>query len=328
VAKAQSQDPGSAANGGDLDFFARGAMVKPFEDVVYALPKGGISDLVETEFGFHIIQLTDIKSPPQRSFEAMRPEIEAELRQQQAQRQFAEAAESFSNLVYEQADSLKPAAERLKLEIRTAQGVLRQPQANTTGVLANERLLAAIFAPDAIDQKRNTEAIETGSSQLVSARVVKHLPARTRPLDEVRESVRTRLVTQRAAELAREEGDKQLLAWKAGGSEAGLSAVQTVSRENSQGLPQSVLLAALSADPKNLPAWVGVPVGEEGYAVVKVEKVLPRQSREAQALQQEVQQYSQWWAAAEGLAYYETLKERFKARILVDEPTPAPVASR
>ncbi len=328
VAKAQSQDPGSAANGGDLDFFARGAMVKPFEDVVYALPKGGISDLVETEFGFHIIQLTDIKSPPQRSFEAMRPEIEAELRQQQAQRQFAEAAEAFSNLVYEQADSLQPASERLKLQIRTAQGVLRQPQANTTGVLANERLLAAIFAPDAIDQKRNTEAIETGSSQLVSARVVKHLPARTRPLDEVRESVRTRLVTQRAAELAREEGDKQLLAWKAGGSEAGLSGIQTVSRENSQGLPQSVLLAALSADPKSLPAWVGVPVGEEGYAVVKVEKVLPRQTREAQALQQEVQQYSQWWAAAEGLAYYETLKERFKARILVSEPTQAPVASR
>jgi len=328
VAKANSQDPGSAVNGGDLDFFSRGAMVKPFEDVVYALPKGGISDLVETEFGFHIIQLTDIKSPPQRSFEAMKPEIEAELRQQQAQKQFADAAETFSNLVYEQADSLKPAADRLKLEIRTAQGVQRQPQAGSTGVLANERLLAAVFAPDAVDQKRNTEAIETGSNQLVSARVVKHSPARTRPLDEVRESVRVRLVTQRSAELAREEGDKQLQAWKAGGAATGLSAVQTVSRENPQGLPQTVLVAALSADPKSLPAWVGVPLGAEGYAVVKVEKVLPRTTREAQALGQEVLQYSQWWATAESLAYYETLKERFKAKILVAEPAPAAVATR
>ncbi len=328
VAKANSQDPGSAVNGGDLDFFSRGAMVKPFEDVVYALPKGGISDLVETEFGFHIIQLTDIKSPPQRSFEAMKPEIEKELRQQQAQKQFAEAAETFSNLVYEQADSLKPAADRLKLQIRTAQGVQRQPQTATTGVLANERLLAAVFSPDAVDQKRNTEAIETGSNQLVSARVVKHSPARTRALDEVRESVRTRLVAQRSAELAREEGDKQLQAWKAGGATTGLSAVQTVSRENAQGLPQTVLSAALSADPKSLPAWVGVPLGAEGYAVVKVEKVLPRTTREAQALGQEVQQYSQWWATAESLAYYDTLKERFKAKILVAEPAPAAVATR
>lgn len=328
VAKANSQDPSSAVNGGDLDFFSRGAMVKPFEDVVYALSKGGISDLVETEFGFHIVQLTDIKSPPQRSFEAMRPEIEAELRQQQAQKQFAEAAETFSNLVYEQADSLKPAADRLKLEIRTAQGVQRQAQPGATGVLANERVLAAVFAPDAVDQKRNTEAIETGSNQLVSARVVKHSPARTRALDEVREAVRVRLVAQRSAELAREEGDKQLQAWKAGGAATGLSAAQTVSRENPQGLPQTVLIAALSADPKSLPAWVGVPLGPEGYAVVKVEKVLPRQTREAQALDQEVQQYSQWWATAEGLAYYDTLKERFKAKILVAEPVPAAVATR
>jgi len=320
VAKAQSQDPGSAANGGDLDFFARGAMVKPFEDVAFSLAKGGISDLVETEFGFHIIQLTDIKAPPQRSFESMKPEIEAELKQQQAQKQFAEAAETFSNLVYEQADSLKPAADRLKLEIRTAQGVQRQPQG--AGVLANERLLAALFAPDAIDKKRNTEAIETGSNQLVAARVVKHSPARTRPLDEVREAVRARLVAQRAAELAREEGEKQLQAWKAGGTATGLSAAQTVSRENAQGLAQPVLTAALSADPKSLPAWVGVSLGNEGYAVVKVEKVLPREARPAQALTQEVQQYSQWWASAESQAYYEALKTRFKARILVNEPKP------
>ena len=117
-------------------------------------------------------------------------------------------------------------------------------------------------------------------------------------------------------------------AWKAGGAATGLSPAQTVSRENPQGLPQIVLVAALSADPKSLPTWVGVPLGAEGYAVVKVEKVLPRTTREAQALGQEVQQYSQWWATAESLAYYDTLKERFKAKILVAEPATAAVAAR
>jgi peptidyl-prolyl cis-trans isomerase D len=320
VAKAQSQDPSSAANGGDLDFFGRGAMVKPFEDVVFSLNKGDISDLVETEFGFHIIQLSDVKAPPQRSFESMRAEIETELKKQQAQKQFTEAAETFSNLVYEQADSLKPAADRLKLEIRTAKGVQRVPAPGATGPLASERLLGALFAPDAIDKKRNTEAIETGSSQLASARVVQHMPARTLPLAEVREQVRARLVAQRATELARQEGEKRLEAWKAGGADTGLGAPVVISRENPQGLVQPVVTAALSTGPSALPAWTGVNLGEEGYAVVKVEKVLPRDMRDAQQMSQEVQQYNQWWASAENEAYVESLKERFNVRMLVPEP--------
>ncbi|MDP3813266.1 MAG: SurA N-terminal domain-containing protein [Hydrogenophaga sp.] len=328
VAKAQSQDPSSAANGGDLDFFGRGAMVKPFEDVVFSMAKGAISDLVETEFGFHIIQLTDIKAPPVRSFETVRPEIEAELKKQQAQKQFAEAAETFSNLVYEQADSLKPAADRLKLPVRTAKGVQRQALAGASGVLANERLLAALFTPDAIEKKRNTEAIETGSGQLASARIVQHLPARTQPLAEVRDAVRARLVAQRSAELARAEGEKRLQAWKAGTDAAGLGPAVVVSRESAQGLAQPVLNAALSADPKGLPAWTGVSLGDQGYTVVKVEKVLPREARPAQALGQEVQQYSQWWSAAENEAYVEALKERFKVRILVPEPVAAVAPAR
>ncbi|MBW0170179.1 MAG: SurA N-terminal domain-containing protein [Hydrogenophaga sp.] len=322
VAKAQSQDPGSAANGGDLDYFGRGAMVKPFEDVVFSLKKDAISDLVETEFGFHIIQLTDVKAPPVRSFESMRAEIEADLKKQQAQKQFAEAADTFSNLVYEQPDTLKPAADRLKLQIRKAT-VQRQPQAGVSGVLANERLLGALFDTESLDKKRNTEAIDTGSGQLVSARVINHTAAHTRPLAEVRDEVRRRLVATRSAELARAEGEKQLQAAKSGADVKGLGAATAVSRENAQGLALPVLTAALSADSKALPAWVGVNLGDQGYVVVKVEKVLPRDVRPAQALSQEVQQYSQWWASAENEAYVETLKERFKVRILVPEPAAA-----
>lgn len=327
VAKAQSQDTGSAVNGGDLDFFGRGAMVKPFEDVVFSLAKGAISDLVETEFGFHIIQLTDIKAPPVRSFESMRPEIETELKKQQAQKQYAEAADTFSNLVYEQADSLQPAADRLKLQIRKAT-VQRQPQAGVTGVLANQRLLGALFDTESIDKKRNTEAIDTGSGQLVSGRVAQHMPARTLPLAEVRDQVRTRLVATRSAELARAEGEKQLQAWKSGTDAKGLGSAVVVSRESAQGLAQPVLIAALSADPKNLPAWVGVNLADQGYTVVKVEKVLLRDLRPAQALSQEVQQYSQWWASAENEAYVATLKERFKVRILVPEPAAVAAVTR
>lgn len=327
VAKANSQDPGSAVNGGDLDFFARGSMVKAFEDAAFALQKGAISDLVETEFGFHIIQLTDIKAPPQRSFESMRAEIEADLKKQQAQKLFADSAEAFSNFVYEQGDNLTAAAERFKLDLQTVKGLTRQPQGGA-GPWTNERLINAVFAADSIEKKRNTEAIETASGQLVSARMVNYTPARTRPLAEVSEGVRQRLLAQRSAELARETGAKQLEAWKTGTDAAGLSAALVVSRDNAQGLAGPVLNAALSADPKQLPAWVGVGLGEQGYAVVKVDKVLPRQPRDAQALVQETEQYSQWWSSAESLAYYDTLKERFKVQIKVPAPKLAEAPAR
>lgn len=315
LAKANSQDPGSAAKGGDLDYFGRGSMVKPFEDVVFKLNKGDISDVVETEFGFHIVKLVDIKVP---TFEAMRPKLEMDMRKQQAQKLFAESADSFSNMVYEQADSLKPAADQYKLELRTAKGLTRQP-AQGAGVLANERLLAALFAPDSLQNKRNTEAIETGSGQMTAARVLAYNPAQTLPLAQVRDNVRSRLVEQRAAQMAREEGVKKLEAFKAGQGEAAtLPASLVVARDNPQGVTADVLNAALSADPAKLPAWVGVDQGAQGYTVVKVEKVLPRAP--AKAENQEVQQYADWWGKAEVLAHYETLKQRFKVKILVPEP--------
>ena len=319
VATAESQDPGSAAKGGDLEFFGRGAMVKPFEDVVFSMEKGAISDVVETDFGFHIIQLTDIKAPKVKTFDEMKPEIEADLRKQEAQKLFIEASETFGNLVYEQSDSLQPAADRLKLEIKTLSGLTRQvgPQA---GPLNNAKMLTAIFAADAVQNKRNTEAIEVAPGQLASARIVTYQPARTRPLAEVRESVNALLVARRSAELANEAGAKQLEALKGGADASAMPAAITVSRDKPQDLSVSVLRAVMSVDTKTLPAWVGVKLDGQGYAVVKVEKTLPRASGAGKPQGQELQQYTQWLVTAEGQAYYDVLRERYKAKILVAKP--------
>lgn len=326
LAKTNSQDPGSAINGGDLDFFSRGAMVKPFEEAVFALKKDEVSAPVESEFGYHLIKLTGIKAPKTKSFEDMRAQIEADLKKQQAQKLFAENAEAFSNLVYEQGDSLAPTAERFKLVVQTAKGLVRQPQAGA-GVLSNERLLGEIFALESVEKKRNVAAVETQSGQLTSARVVQYSPARTKPLAEVRDDVRNRLVAQRATQMAQEEGASKLAAWKAAPDKAALPAALVVSREKAQGLPGAVLRAVLSADPTQLPAWKGVSLGDQGYVVVVIEKVLPREVRDTKALQQEAQQYGQWWAGAEGQAYYTALKDRFKVRIEVPAPKPASAAA-
>ena len=322
LARKHSEDPGSAANGGDLEYFGRGDMTPPFDAAVYQLKQGQISDVVETDFGFHIIQVTGIRGGQVQPFEAVRAQLEEEARRQLAQRQYVDAAERFTNTVFEQADSLQPVADELKLKVQTAKGVLRQPQPGETGILANRRLLEALFDPANRSKARNTEAVETGSGQLAAARVVNHTPARTRPLAEVRDSVRARLVAQRAAELASEEGAKQLAAWKSGANASGMPASVVISREDPKGLPAALLKAALSTDPAQLPAWAGVSLGDQGYAVVKVEKVLPRAKRDAAVPEQEVAQYNQWWTAAESQAYYEMLKEQFRVKLMVPAPAP------
>ena len=324
VARKNSQDPGSAERGGDLDFFGRGAMVKPFEDAVFAMKRGEISNVIESDFGFHIITLTDLRGGEKKPFEAVRAEIEAEVRKSLAQRRWAEAAEQFTNTVYEQADSLEPVVESLKLEKRTAT-VQRTPTPGATGALASPKLLQAVFATDSLRNKRNTDAVEVGPNQLASARVVTHTPARTLPLAEVHSAVRARLVQEQSAALARKEGEARLASLRAAPGEA-LPITLTVSRPQPQGLPPQVLDAALGADASRLPAVAGVDLGAQGYVVLRVTQVLPRDPSpggdEALRLQ-----YAQAWAAAEADAYLGALRKRFKADVAVPAAAAGEAAS-
>ena len=325
VARKNSQDPGSAPNGGDLDFFGRGAMVKPFEDAAFALKKGEISAVVESDFGFHIIRLTDIKAPKQKTFEELRASMESDLKTQQAQRKFAEVAEAFTNGVYEQSDGLKPIAEKLKLELKTATNVQRKATPAMTGPLANAKFLATLFSADSIEKKRNTEAVELGSNQLIAGRIVQYTPARTIALQEVRTVVRDRLIASRAAEMAKKDGVEKLAAWKSGPVPT-LPAPAVVSREQGQdkNIPGAVLDAALRADPTTLPVWIGVDLGNQGYAIARINKILPRDNAAAASnAAQEQKQYAQWISGAENQAYYAVLKDRFKVEMKVQRPTAA-----
>jgi peptidyl-prolyl cis-trans isomerase D len=313
LARKNSDDAGSATKGGDLDFFGRGQMVKPFEDAVFALKTGETSGLVESDFGFHIITLTGVRGGQTRAFDDVRGEVEAEARKAAAQKRWAESAEAFTNTVYEQSDSLQPVIDKLKLERKTA-SVQRTAAPGATGVLASAKLLDAVFGNEAVRNKRNTDAVEVGPNQLAAARVMQHTPARTLPLAEVKDRVRERVVEVQAAALARSEGEARVTALRAAPSAEPLPAVMTVSRAQAEGLPKPLLDAALHADPAKLPYVTGVNLGVQGYVVLRVMQVLPREVPPGGEDSLRTQ-YAQAWAMAEADAYVSALKKRYKADI-------------
>jgi peptidyl-prolyl cis-trans isomerase D len=314
LAKKHSQDPGSAAKGGDLGWFGRGMMVKPFDDAVFKLKQNDLQ-VVQSEFGYHVVRLTGIQSGKSRSLEEVRQELSGELARQRGAKKFAEAAENFSNLVYEQPDSLQPAAERFKLPVQST-GWIAKSASQELGALDNPKLLAALFSQDSIKNKRNTDAIEVGPSTLVAARVVEYQPAAQRGFDQVKGEITDLLRRREAAALAEKDGAAKLEQLRKGG-DAGVkwSASRTVSRRDAQGLPAEVLRRIVAADVSKLPAYLGMPVPEAGYLLVRISKVIEAEARPAEQQAADAGRAGKLFGTAQYDAYVSSLRSRAEIEV-------------
>ncbi len=318
IAKRDSQDPGSAVKGGDLGFFAKGAMVKPFEDAVFKLKEGQLSGLVQSDFGYHIIKLTGIKAGKVASLDEVKGQIENELKKQEASRKFAEMAEAFSNTVYEQADSLKPAADKFKLTVQQSGWLTRQANP-ANGVLGNAKLLGALFGDDAVKNKRNTDAVEVAPNTLVAARVVEYKPASMKTFESVKPQLLQVVKAQQMADLAKKAGEAQLAALEKGeGAKSGTwTPARAISRLNgSQMVPPPALQAIFKAKVAKLPAYAGAtfPNGV-GYVIYRIEKVSQPEKLDETKRQQLHQEYTNLSSQEDFGAYLSALRSRYKVVI-------------
>jgi peptidyl-prolyl cis-trans isomerase D len=318
LAKQYSQDPGSAQNGGDLGFSARGAMVKPFEDAAFKLKDGEISAVVESEYGFHIIKLTGIKPAKVRALDVVRADIEAELKRQMASRKFAEAAESFNNMVYEQSDSLQPVAEKFKLKIQQSGWLPRSPEqkdAAALGLLANAKVLASLFADDAVKNKRNTEAVEVAPNTLLSARVLEYIPATLKPFDSVKADIEKLLKSREIALMTRKAGEDKLAELKNGAEDKlAWSSLKSVSRSQGRDLSPLAMQAIFKADVEKLPVYAGA-AANGAYSVFKIVKVSASDKIDVAKRKSLQAEYGSIVAQEDLSAYMNGLRKRYKIEV-------------
>ena len=314
LAKKNSDDPGSAAKGGDLGFFGRGMMVKPFEDASFKLKDGEISGVVESDFGFHIIKLTGIHAAKEKPLSEVKAEIEAELKKTASARKFAEAAETFSNTVYEQSDSLKPAADKFKLTVKQSNWIGRQANP-ANGALGNAKILAALFSEDSIKTKRNTESVEIAPNTLVAARIVEYKPASLQPVEGVQSSIETLLKRQAAQAMAKKDGEARLEALKKGEDKLVWGASKSVSRMDSRLIPPVAVPAVFKMDTVKLPAYTGVELPGTGYALFKLSKVNTGEKLDEARQQSMLKQLANLSAQEEVQLYLASLRSRYKVVI-------------
>jgi peptidyl-prolyl cis-trans isomerase D len=303
LAKAHSQDPGSAANGGDLGFFVREMMVKPFADAVFSMREGELSGLVETDYGFHIIKVTGIK--PGRF----------------GSRSFAEVEEEFSDLVFnDQPDSLKPVADKYNLTVYQSGWLPRQAGDAPSGVFDNPELREAVFSDDVIKNGHNSKAVQVAPNLMVSARLLEYQPASQRPFDAVKDEIEARLKQERATALAIEQGKTRLselrddkdnkvkgIRW---GATRSVSRIDSGSLENAAAVP-----AIFKTDVKTLPAYVGVEAPGVGYVLYRINKVTHNQMEEAQFKAFSQQDLARIVGVAQVNAYVNALRQRYKVEI-------------
>jgi len=318
IAKQNSDDPGSAMRGGDLGFFGRGVMVKAFEDKIFSMHLDEISDIVETDFGLHIIKLTAIKEEKHPNLDDVREQIENKLKQEMASSIFGEIAEDFSNVVYEQGDSLQAAAKRFELAVQTSDWITRNSA--DPAILNNDKLLSTIFSEDVVTNQRNTEAIEVKPDTLVAARVLEYKPATTQSLGVVREQIVEKLKKQMAEVKAVEEGQAKLARLQAGEdvSDVAWGDAKQISYMQPQGMEPETLRAVFNANTDALPVYAGVANPKGGFSLIRINRVVEPESAEKTKLDSFAKQLQQMITQEEMSAYLAAIRQRYDVKVKQD----------
>ncbi len=278
LAKENSDDAGSAIDGGDLGYFGRGDMVAAFDETVFSMKVGEVSEPVKTPFGFHIIKLEDVREGSTKSFDEVRAELERSYREQQAEDILFDRLEVLSNLTYENPDSLSIAADEMGLTIKTVDFFDRN---SGPGIASNPRVRKAAFSSEVM-AGNNSEPLEIGENHMVVIRIKEHRPESYRPLEEVRDDVVALLREQKARNAAVSQGESLLKQLEAGGDVTAMAAEQAAEwnetaliKRNDNSVNHEILNAAfrMAKPVEGETKWRGLKLANGDYAIIALYQV-------------------------------------------------------
>tara|TARA_B100000686_G_scaffold291871_1_gene320182 strand:- start:5125 stop:7014 length:1890 start_codon:yes stop_codon:yes gene_type:complete len=315
-AKEHSQDAGSADKGGDLGFFSRNMMDKDFEDEIFQMKPGEIRGPIKTGFGFHIIKLSAIKDGKSINFDEVKDEVEKRIRRQKVSKNFGDKAEEFRNLVYEEGDNYRLAAETLKLPIKKSGWINKA--GGKEQYLNDTRLLQVMFSEDSIENKQNSEVIEINQDNLISARVIEYRPAIVLSMTEVREKIIGILARKMASDQAVKDGteklaqlqrgEKNIVTWE--------SSNMTVSRNDPKGLEEEVMRAIFKVKPFSFPAYTGIINSQGGFSLIRINNVIDAVSPDEEKINTFSRQLQQLYSQEEFLSYLSAIKQRADVTVI------------
>lgn len=283
VAKQNSEDPGSAPGGGSLGEIERGMMVKPFEDALFEMAVGDLSEPVKTSFGWHLIRLDEVAGGKTKSFDAVKSELVDEMRTELAESKIFDLSESLANLAYEQSDSLAPAAEELGLQLQISDWF---DVSSGQGIATETKIRNTAFSDEVLGQALNSEAIELSDNRVVFLRVNEHKPAAQKEITEVSDQIDAILRQKKGRDESQEVGKQALTALTNGQSlddiagDWGVSVVDSgfVARNTSE-LDNELVRLAFSMDkPDSDQRYEGFSHSDGRYSIVELSAVLSNDS--------------------------------------------------
>ncbi len=315
LAKKFSADPGSAAEGGDLGYFGRGMMVPAFDKAVFEGKKGDLTGPVKTDFGYHIISITDVHPSSVRPLGEVRDQIVRLYGEQKALEKFSAEADNFTNMVYEQSESLAGVIEKYGLKPVTSSGVSGAgPQDRAEARYLNAHVMEALFSDECLKEKRNTQAIEVSQNTLVSARVTKYRPSHVRPFEEAKADIVEMLKNEQALETAAKQGAELLAQLEAGKAAVDFDAEKTVSRSALGSLSPDLVNTVMRAQVSKYPAYLGVKQ-PGSYMIVKINGTqMPKTSEQQLAAART--ELSGMSGRSEVSAYLAALRDKHEATVI------------
>ncbi|MGM7318592.1 SurA N-terminal domain-containing protein [Idiomarina sp. ST10R2A5] len=283
VAQTYSDDTFSAEQGGDLDWVEAGMMDEDFDAAVFALENiGDLSEIVETSFGYHIIKLTDLREGTVTPFSEVEDEVRQQLLAEKAEDRYFEKQQKLAEISFEQPDTLEPAADEIGATVRRTDLFTRE-RAPTP--LSDDVILNNLFSEQLIEEKLNSDVIETSDDRSLVVRVTEHQPVRVKDLEEVREQIVAELRVEKAQELALQQAEEWMQAWQSGEETSGeIVWVDSITRNNNEH-PRAIVQELFSMSPsatadENTFTTVALPNGDA--AVVALTELNPGNANEEQ----------------------------------------------